>query len=123
MRVETGLRTYIGFSTEPGNVALHGDGKHSPFSQTLLDNINRKNLDIKSIMRPVRTDVHGATNGDQKPWEKSSMIGEAFVFKTLVTKAAAKSKKQTQKPIAATLIQDDNAAEITYWNSIKDGKS
>ncbi len=32
-RVETGIGTMISFATQPGNVALDGDGKHSPFTE------------------------------------------------------------------------------------------
>ena len=35
-RVEAGVGTLIAYATQPGNIALDGTGRHSPFTQALL---------------------------------------------------------------------------------------
>jgi len=123
-RVETGLGTYIGFSTEPGNVALDGDGIHSPFALALLNNINRENLDIESVMRLVRAEVYEKTNGTQIPWGNSSLIGKGFVFKTSVNNSE-NGLIETPIPISPVdpVSPQSKNAEIAYWNSIRDAKN
>jgi uncharacterized caspase-like protein len=108
-RVETGIGTYIGFSTQPGNVALDGDGKNSPFATALLKNLGREGLDIEAMMRMVRAEVMEETKNQQIPWGNSSLVGDGFVF-----------RDAPQEPIAAEPKTTDNAAEIAYWESVKD---
>ena len=125
--IKTGLGTYIGFSAQPDNVALDGDGKHSPFARALLNNIHRENQDIESVMRLVRAEVYKKTNGNQIPWGYSSSIGTGFVFNNSVSKQAVKpvtAKRRViirkRTPHAVKIRKrNNNAAEITFWNSIK----
>ena len=112
-RIDTGVGTYIGFSTQPANVALDGSGENSPFARALLDNIETPGLDIETLMRKVREEVIAATDGRQVPWGNSSLVGRGFVFKQADPAEAAQGK-------AEGLTTDQANIEITYWNSIKD---
>ncbi|MFZ1814276.1 MAG: caspase family protein [Rhizobiaceae bacterium] len=113
-RVESGVGTYIGFSTQPGNVALDGDGENSPFATAILRHIEEPGADIESIMRVVREDVIEQTKGTQVPWGNSSLTGTGFVF----------NPKAEAQPAAVAAAGESSAAqkqlELTYWNSIKD---
>jgi len=115
-RVETGVGTYVGFSTQPGNVALDGEGQNSPFASALLKNIETPGLDIETLMRQVREDVITTTNGRQVPWGNSSLIGRGFVFNAV--EEPETEGKRTEKPQSST--SDQANIEIAYWNSIKD---
>jgi uncharacterized caspase-like protein len=75
-RVYAGVGSYIAFSTQPGNVALDGDGRNSPFTRALLDNIAEPRADVHAVMRRVRASVQAATREQQLPWENSSLIEE-----------------------------------------------
>ena len=74
-RVDTGVGTMIAYATQPGNVALDGTGKHSPFTSALLDHISTPSLDVEIMMRRVRRDVMDLTAGQQVPWSSSSLTG------------------------------------------------
>jgi uncharacterized caspase-like protein len=78
-RVEAGVGSYIAFSTQPGNVALDGTGRNSPFTAALLTHIGTTGLDIHAVMRRVRSDVVAATGQTQVPWENSSLVDELFL--------------------------------------------
>ena len=78
-RVEAGVGSFIAFSTQPGNVALDGDGRNSPFTTALLAHIGEAGLDIHAVMRRVRSDVVAATGETQVPWENSSLVEEVFL--------------------------------------------
>src|SRR5262249_45060030 len=77
-QVVTGVGTLIAFATEPGNVALDGDGRNSPFTAALLDAIERPGLHIGDLMIDVRNEVLRKTAGKQVPWEHSSLTGRFY---------------------------------------------
>lgn len=64
----------IAYATQPGNVALDGLGLHSPFTSALLENIGTLGQDVSWVMRQTRARVIDETNGEQVPWDHSSLI-------------------------------------------------
>jgi uncharacterized caspase-like protein len=74
----TGLGTFIAYSTQPGNVALDGDGRNSPFTSALVRHMADKGRNLPATLIEVRKDVVGATGGKQVPWDHSAMTGEFF---------------------------------------------
>jgi uncharacterized caspase-like protein len=75
----TGIGTLIAFATQPGNVALDGEGENSPFTTALLEHIEAPGEDIAVILRRVRQDVIDKTDGRQVPWENSSLTGSVVL--------------------------------------------
>jgi len=75
-RVYAGVGSFIAYSTQPGNVALDGRGRNSPFTDALLRHMGDANADVHAVMRRVRADVGRATSDQQIPWENSSLIEE-----------------------------------------------
>lgn len=87
-RVYAGVGSFIAYSTQPGNVALDGNGRNSPFTDALLRHMNVPGADVHAVMRRVRADVQQATSEQQIPWENSSLI-EDLAFNTGPTQTAA----------------------------------
>jgi hypothetical protein len=75
-RVYAGVGSFIVYSTQPGNVALDGTGRNSPFTKALLDHMSISGADVHAVMRRVRADVQSNTGEQQIPWENSSLIEE-----------------------------------------------
>jgi hypothetical protein len=73
-----GLGTFISYSTQPGNVALDGDGRNSPFAKALIKHLAKKGSNLQATMIAVRKDVVAATNGMQVPWDHSAMTGDFY---------------------------------------------
>src|SRR5215470_11176379 len=72
--VESGVGTLISFSTQPGNVALDGSGRNSPFAGALLRQLKAgAKRDLSAILIDVRNDVMHATRNKQVPWEHSAL--------------------------------------------------
>lgn len=111
-RIESGVGTFIAFATQPGNVALDGQGRNSPFTAALVKHLPTNAADLGSIMIAVRNDVLAATQGKQVPWEHSSLTGQ-FFFMPAATTAAAGSP-------AAPLQASEQPIELAFWNSVKD---
>jgi uncharacterized caspase-like protein len=75
--VHTGVGTFIAFSTQPGNVALDGQGRNSPFAAALSKHVlERRNLN--ALMIEVRNDVLKTTSGRQVPWDHSALTSDFF---------------------------------------------
>ncbi len=77
-QVDAGVGTFISYSTQPGNVALDGSGKNSPFTAALVQRMTEPGKNLTSVMIDVRKDVIAATQGQQVPWDHSSLTGDFF---------------------------------------------
>ena len=77
-RIETGVGTLISFSTQPGNVALDGAGRNSPFAAALVKQISSSTDDLSAILIAVRNDVMQQTQRKQVPWENSALTGRFY---------------------------------------------
>ncbi len=73
-----GIGTLIVYATQPGNVALDGAGKNSPFTAALLANVETPGLEVRQVFTRVRQAVIQSTNGKQVPWDSSSLTGDWF---------------------------------------------
>lgn len=78
-KIDAGVGSFIAFSTQPGNVALDGTGRNSPFTEALLRHLPTQDDDLHEVMRKVRRDVVQQTNGTQIPWENSSLIDRIYM--------------------------------------------
>ena len=80
-RVQTGVGTFVAFSTAPGGVTIDGvdDAPNSPFTTALLKHIETEGISISDMMIEVRNDVENATLRKQVPWDQSS-LSEQFYF-------------------------------------------
>jgi uncharacterized caspase-like protein len=72
--------TFIAFATSPGNVALDGTGRNSPYTKNLAQAILKGGLTLEQVFKEVRRNVISETNSQQVPWENSSILGD-FYFK------------------------------------------
>lgn len=122
--VETGVGTLIAYATQPGNVALDGVGRHSPFTDALLDHIATPDLDVEIMMRSVRRDVMQKTGGQQIPWSSSSLTG-SFIFQNKPAQSALPASVppvSTPKPATpAPQATPDPAPEIELSSVTPDG--
>lgn len=139
--LETGVGTFVGFATQPGNVALDGQTDNSPFTKAIIKHLAVPGLDIGVMMRRVREEVIAETDGKQVPWSNSSLVGDSVVLNQTPRQIVVEPKVQKStpaisnpKPSAAlsTSVPSSNGAannnanvalELSYWNTIKDSQS
>ncbi len=100
-QVDTGVGTFIAYSTQPGNVALDGKGKNSPFTAALSKHVREPGRDLTSVMIETRKDVLAATAGKQVPWDHSALTGEFYFQPTEAQRSAAVSPGASAEPAAA----------------------
>lgn len=114
--VDSSVGSFIAYSTQPGNVALDGDGNHSPFTAALLKHIETPGLGLSDMMAQVRNDVITATGGKQVPWDHSSLTG-GFYFQPASLAVAAETPAVAQP--AVTTVAPAVDKEVVFWESIK----
>jgi hypothetical protein len=131
--------TFIAFATQPNNVALDGNGRNSPFTTALLENIDRPGVEISTLMTDVRRQVFELTKEQQIPWINSSLLGRFYfnpeekieVAKVEVTPVVAPkstiiSEQQTE------ILENEGETKIDRlmlmrveqlaWQAVKDSK-
>ena len=70
----------ISYATSPGATASDGGGRNGLFTTALLEYIDEPNLSLLEMFQKVRTYVRENSDGDQVPWESTSLEGN-FYFK------------------------------------------
>lgn len=72
MRAPAG--TMIAYATQPGNVALDGEGANGPYSVALSHAMREPDLDIFHVFNRTGLEVQRVTGGAQVPWTSNSPI-------------------------------------------------
>jgi hypothetical protein len=105
---ESGIGTLISFSTQPGNVALDGKGRNSPYAGALVKQLRQPSLPISDMLLNVRREVRLATQDRQITWEHSA-LSERFYFappKPVVVVPPAAKRKEEQAELARQINRE-----------------
>jgi hypothetical protein len=111
---ESGAGTLISYSTQPGNVALDGTGRNSPFATALLKHLPGEGRGLTATLINVRNDVMAATAKRQVPWEHSALTNELVLAKAAETgegnKRQAQAKDNSQEKTDTGKIEQERDA-------------
>ena len=77
----------VAYAAAAGTTAADGRGRNSPYTAALLSHLETP-LEIGLLFRRVRTHGLAATNGEQRPHEYHSLVGEHYLTRTLDTSAS-----------------------------------
>ena len=103
--------TFISYSTGANQVARDGEGKNSPYTRALLENIAKPGLTINKVFMNVRSEVKKETG--QIPWELSSLEGDFYFVPGSPEKSAATvpsgkaTVKKEESSVPTTAATDD----------------
>jgi hypothetical protein len=78
-RVEPNDNVLVAYSARDGTTANDGSGRNSPFTGSLLKNIETPGLEVTFLFRIVRDDVMAATKRAQQPFIYGS-LSKDFVY-------------------------------------------
>ena len=73
-----GVGTLISFSTQPGNVALDGTGRNSPYTGSLVKAITTPGEDALSMLTAVRNAVLSATGRETGALENHALLAKYY---------------------------------------------
>jgi uncharacterized caspase-like protein len=98
----------LAYATSPGNVASDGGGSNGLYTENLLRELKTPEAKIEDVFKRVRLAVRRRSNGEQIPWESTS-LEEDFYFHP---------PKQISKP------SDEEATkrfeeQLAIWERIK----
>ena len=123
--VQTGVGTFIAYSTQPGNVALDGTGRNSPFTAALSSRVQETGRNLTALMIEVRKDVLKATGGRQVPWDHSALTND-FFFQP-VAEQSERSARTLEAVSQPRQLHDDNPiaaldalAAAQSWSELHD---
>jgi len=108
--------TMIAFATDPGDVALDGQGEHSPFTEALLQHIETPGLEVNVMMTRVRGEVFRTTGERQRPWTNTSLTGEFY----LSSQPEPVEVASLPAAEAAQPSFDERQIELALWNAVAD---
>ena len=117
-----GAGTLIAYATDPGDVAMDGDGANSPFTTALAKYLVVPGLEVRQVMTRVRADELASTGGRQRPWDNSS-LSEDFYFAPPPPSGPGPTATPPPPPSgpapAAPARTEDGAAELAFWDSVR----
>jgi hypothetical protein len=103
--------TLLAYATSPGNVASDGSGAHGLYTENLLREIRVKDAKIEDVFKRVRLSVRRKSNGDQIPWESTS-LEEDFYF------SPPENLKKLSEQERAQLFREEEA----IWTKVVNAK-
>ncbi|MFK7861765.1 MAG: SUMF1/EgtB/PvdO family nonheme iron enzyme [Granulosicoccus sp.] len=112
-RVEAPIGSLVVYATAPGAVAADGDGRNGVFTGALLNELRTDGLSLTQIVRRTRAAVVKASNGQQVPWESSSLLKD-FYFRNEAEKPAQQAASNPTSGASNTQAEPepDTAANL-----------
>jgi tetratricopeptide (TPR) repeat protein len=98
-----GSNTLIVYATVPGESALDGEGRNSPFSGALLRHIETPGLEIELMFKRVTSDVLRATGGKQQPERLSRLQNELVLLPAM----------------SGAMVQATPSADMQAWIAVQ----
>lgn len=87
--------TLVVYAAKDGEVALDGEGGHSPFAKALIDQLPARNIEIGMMFRQVRDAVLRETKNKQEPHFYGSLSGVPFFLAGSDTNIASLTDRKT----------------------------
>lgn len=112
-RMDAPRGSLIAYSTGPGDVAADGIGTNSPYTLALAQAMGMPGVPAEQMFKLVRDQVIEETDGEQTPWEESSLTGANFYFKVSISVTV-------DTPSATTNAAAATQQETAFWESIED---
>ncbi|MEM7669321.1 MAG: caspase family protein, partial [Pseudomonadota bacterium] len=119
------------YATAPGQVALDGIGRNSPFTRALANWITSDQLVFGDVVRATIREVSSETNGAQVPWSSSNFASpvrlapakkSAPVLQSRAARELAGTGDLTLSPDIWNLIDDTakDSRKQANWNQVED---
>ena len=118
--VDATAGSFIAYATDPHQVALDGNGNHSPFTAALLSHLETPGLSISDMMIEVRNDVLSATQQKQRPWENSSLTSPFYFMPAVAVATTDTASPASSGNVGAVQTVDK---EVVFWQSIQNSNS
>lgn len=103
--------TFLAYATAPGNTAIDGDGgRHGLYTEHLLREIRVPEAKVEDVFKRVRLGVRRRSNGQQIPWESTSLESDFWFVPPRELRKRAEEE-----------IEREFREELALWERIKEG--
>ncbi len=103
-QMDAPIGTLLAYATAPGNTAADGSGKNGLYTEHLLREMRKPETRIEDVFKRVRLNVRRASQGQQIPWESTSLEDDFYFL------PPAELKKLSQEE-----LERQFAEERTTW--------
>ncbi len=91
-QMDAPVGTFLAYATAPGNTASDGEGSNGLYTEYLLKEMPSKDAKIEDVFKRVRLNVRRASNGQQIPWESTSLEDDFYFVPPPQIKTASKEE-------------------------------
>jgi len=121
-RMDAPSGTILAYATAPGQIAADGDGRNSPYTRALVRSMNQPGAPIEEVFKRVRIEVMDRSNGNQVPWESSSLTGDFYFTDGGQPETDTASAANAETVFWTSIVtENDPALFETYLQSYPDG--
>ncbi len=113
--VDAPVGTLVAFATSPGAVASDGSGDNGLYTRHLLQALAEPGRKVEEVFKQVRTAVRRDSQGQQVPWESTSLEGDFYFHPPTAVAATPAAPVPAPDPLAAL----DDAP----WETVRDSAS
>ena len=123
-RMDAPKGSLIAYATAPGEIAADGTERNGIFTKYLLKNMIVPNWPIELVLKQARIDVANETNGQQIPWESSSLMGDFYFNPAKSSKLAPSVSGQSGAPLTdvsesqVAIISHDKKRQKEPWTGV-----
>jgi uncharacterized caspase-like protein len=104
----------VAFATAPGKVALDGKGRNGVYTKHLLANLNAPGMRVEDVFKRVRIGVTEESQGQQVPWENTSLTSDFYFIPPSGDTATAGAPDAEQQRLQMA-IATRNKAELRKY--------
>jgi len=122
-QVDAPSGTLIAYSTAPGKVARDGEGRNGAYTTELLQQMRVPGLRIEELLKRVRASLKQQTNGEQVPWESSSLIGDLYLNRVTSMSSAPANPATGATGILATANQGYDKTKASPDSTLANSKA
>lgn len=120
-QMDAPIGSLLAFATSPGAVASDGKGSNGLYTQHLLANIERPGMSIEEVFKRTRLGVRLDSNGQQVPWENTSLEGDFYFFAPSPTAKAGATTIATP-PGVEHIARAERAYDLLRQGQIDDAE-
>jgi len=114
--------TLLAYATAPGNLASDGEGANGLYTENLLREMKVPEAKIEDVFKRVRLAVRRKSQGQQLPWESTSLEDDFwFIPPKELQKAASADAARKELERRQQQERSDRAyeEELAFWNKVR----
>ena len=103
--------TLLAYATAPGNTAIDGEGAHGLYTEHLLKEVRVPEAKVEDVFKRVRLAVRRRSNGQQIPWESTSLEEDFYFVPPRALSALAEAEGERERKQELALLEKRRAEE------------